>query len=304
MNFSVDPRSDRFLADLDRIDDRMSRIQREISSGYRVSRPSDEPGQVIDILQLRSDVSRATTINTNLDRVTAEVDTSEAAMRVAVQLVERARTLAAEAATSTATNRQAVALEVQQISQQIVDITKTVSEGRFVFSGDKDQSLTYAFDWSQPGGVVQLTTTTNTRQVEDVNGSRFNIAKSSSELFDARNSDGTVANENVFYALHALGTALENDDATQVQSAAALISDSLDHLGRQLTFYGHVQNRIENAKTLTLSSLNARKEELSRAQDTDVAQALVDLSTIKVHHEAALGAQSQQPRSSLFDYLA
>ena len=80
MNFSVDPRSDRFLADLDRIDDRMSRIQREISSGYRVSRPSDEPGQVIDILQLRSDVSRATTINTNLDRVTAEVDTAEAAV--------------------------------------------------------------------------------------------------------------------------------------------------------------------------------------------------------------------------------
>src|SRR3954466_11660128 len=100
MNLTLDARTQRFLADLDRINARQSTVEKQLSSGYAIERPSDGADKVVDIVQLQSDVQRATSIGTNLDRVQSEVDTSEAAMRVGVNLLERARTLAAQAATS------------------------------------------------------------------------------------------------------------------------------------------------------------------------------------------------------------
>src|SRR4051794_36460048 len=104
MNLSLDARAQRFLADLDRIQNRQAKVENQISSGYAVSRPSDGPDRIADILQLRSDAERATYIGSNLARVQAEVNTAESSLRVAVNLMERARTIAAQAATSTAQN--------------------------------------------------------------------------------------------------------------------------------------------------------------------------------------------------------
>ena len=59
---SVDAQSAQFLSDLQRIQDRQSRVQRQIGSGLRVNKPSDDPDAVMNILQLRSEVERASAI--------------------------------------------------------------------------------------------------------------------------------------------------------------------------------------------------------------------------------------------------
>ncbi|MBC7924215.1 MAG: hypothetical protein H7039_01020, partial [Bryobacteraceae bacterium] len=217
-------RTARFLSDLDRLDARQLKVQREISSGFRVNSPSDSPEQMIDILQLRSDVERASSVDQNLGRVESEVNTAEATVRVATQLLERARTLAAQTATDTATNRPGIALEVKQIHQQLVDITRTMSEGRFVFSGDSDSAPSYSVDWTVPGGMTRLQVTTNTRQVLDVNGTSFSVARTAGQIFDTREVDDSFSTNNVFNAVYQLGVALESDDVTAVRSAAALIN--------------------------------------------------------------------------------
>jgi flagellar hook-associated protein 3 FlgL len=301
---ALDAQSQRFLAGLDRIQARQQKVQRELSSGLRVDRSSDDPDRVMDILQLRSEIARSTTIGESLDRLATEVDTGEAAMRVAVQLVERARVLATEGATATAENRTSLAVEVQELHEQLVSLTYTASEGRLVFSGDRDQERLYAVDWTQAGGVTRLVTAENTRQIEDVNGSRFPVSRSAHTIFDDRDSLGNATENNVFHAMHSLGLALENDNQADVEAAAGLITTALEHLGRQTTFYGHLQNRVEDAINLNKSSLIGRKKELGLAQDTDMAAAIVELNLASVHHEAALGAQAKMPRTSLFDYLA
>ena len=294
----------KFLADLDRMNAAEQKIQGQISSGYRVNRPSDAPGQMIDILQLRSEVQRATDTNTNLGRVTSEVDTAESSLRVASQLLERARTIAAQTATDTATDRQGAAIEVKQLHQQLVGITKTLSEGRYVFSGDVDNQPTYDVDWTQPAGVNQLAAANNTRQVLDVNGTSFSVAKTAGQIFDTRNPDGTPATDNIFDAVYQLGKALEADDVVAVRDAQKpKLTAALDHLGQMLTAYGNFQNRVKNASDLAQTVAGARKKELSDRQDLDLPTAATELSTINVHREAALGAQSQLPKTSLFNYL-
>ena len=303
MQIRTDASALKFLSDLDRINASEQKIQGQISSGYRVNRPSDAPGEMMDILQLRSEVQRATDTNTNLGRVTSEVDTAESSLRVASQLLERARTIAAQTATDTATDRKGAAIEVRQLHQQLVDITKTLSEGRYVFSGDSDNQPTYDVDWTQPAGVSQLTATNNTRQVMDVNGTSFSVAKTSGQIFDTRNPDGTPATDNIFDAVYQLGKALESDDVDAVRNAQPKLTAALDHLGQQLTFYGNVQNRVKSASDLAQTVATARKTELSSRQDVDLPTVATELSTLNVHREAALGAQSQLPKTSLFNYL-
>ncbi|MBC7924968.1 MAG: hypothetical protein H7039_04855 [Bryobacteraceae bacterium] len=179
-----------------------------------------------------------------------------------------------------------------------------MSEGRFVFSGDSDSAPSYSVDWTVPGGMTRLQVTTNTRQVLDVNGTSFSVARTAGQIFDTREVDDSFSANNVFNAVYQLGVALESDDVTAVRSAAALINVSLDHLGRELTFYGNSQNRVKNAQTLAKKAILSRSTELAQRSETDLAKAIIELSSIKVHREAALGAQAQQPRSSLFDYLA
>jgi flagellar hook-associated protein 3 FlgL len=169
----LDGATTRFLNDLGRIQARQQRAQGMVSSGIRVMRSSDAPDRVIDILQLRSDINRAEAIGVNLDRCASEVDTAEAAIRVAVQIVERARVLAAQGASDTATDRPGMAIEARELHEQLVNLTRTSAEGRRVFSGDLDQTVLYASDWTQPAGITRLATANNTRQLEDVDGSRF-----------------------------------------------------------------------------------------------------------------------------------
>jgi flagellar hook-associated protein 3 FlgL len=300
----LDSYSEKFLADLSKIQERTARIQREISSGFRVSKSSDAPDQVMNIVQLRSDIERAMTIQTNLDRVDAEVNTAEAAVRVSVQLLERAKVLAAQTASTNATNRVGIAIEVQGLHDQLANLTRTTAEGRYVFSGDLDSQHLYDVDWSQPGGVTRLAQATNTRTIEDVHGGRFSVSRSAHQLFDARDSvTDAPLTENAFVALHELGQALLADDAQAVSAASPKIEAALEHLNRELTFYGHSQNRIDSSLTLTKNSLIERKKALGLARDTDITQALSDLNMNTVHHQTALAAHANLPTSSLFDYL-
>jgi flagellin-like hook-associated protein FlgL len=300
----LDAQANHFLFDLKKIQDRQDKVQRALGSGIRVNRASDGPERVVDILNLRSEIQRSTAIGVNLDRGTAEVDSAEAAVRVMVQLVERARVLAAQTATHTAQNRQVVAVEAKQLHEQLVSLTGTISEGRYVFSGDLDQKQLYAVDWTQPGGIVRLDQANNTRVLEDGNGSRFSVSQSAHQILDTRNTDDTFAADNAFNAVHALGVALENDDVAGVNAAAVLLETAVDRLGQATTFYGHVQNRVRDAISLNENAVIARKKELGQAQDTNVAEALVELNLSKVHQDAALGAQARRPSTSLFDFLA
>ena len=292
----IENNSESFLADIARIQRRQARVQREISSGLKVSMPSHAPERVTNILELRSDVERSNVIAGNLQRVQAETNASESALQQAVQVVERARVLGVQAAGWNTTARKTVGIEVRQLHDQLVNLTRTVSEGKYVFSGDLDSTVLYTSDWSQPSGVVRNATAENTRAVVDVNGTTFVASRSAHQIFDDPNS-------NVFSAVHDLGVALEADDRAAVEATLPKIVGALDHLNTQLSFYGVTQQRVQASIDTTQKVMLLRKEELSSLQDTDIAEALVEFNMARVHHEAALGARAKMATSSLFDYL-
>jgi flagellar hook-associated protein 3 FlgL len=139
---TLSPQNQEFVNNLDRIGIELNTDELDISSGVRMQQVSDFPDQVSELLQARAALSASQQISTNLTGVTTEVNTGEQTLESAVQLFDQVQTLAAEGATGTQTaaTRATLAQQVQSIEQQFVGFANTNIEGRYIFSGNSDQT--------------------------------------------------------------------------------------------------------------------------------------------------------------------
>ena len=223
---NLDPASELFLANVERIQDRLAEANRQVSSGKKVVEPSDAPDQIDSILQLRADRQQNAQIRSNLALALTNVQGADGALSSAIRLMDRARVLGSQGATSTldASSRQTLANEVQALLEQMVACSRTAVQGRYIFSGDREDAPAYQIDSTSPTGVARLLTAAATRRIEDPAGSTFTAAKTAQEIFDNRNDDGTPAADNVFAALNTLRAALLNTDPV----AAALAVEGVE----------------------------------------------------------------------------
>ncbi|HYP06938.1 MAG TPA: flagellin [Bryobacteraceae bacterium] len=294
----LDAQSIQFLANLQRIQERSQRAERQIASGIRLEKASDAPEQVIEILQLRTRVELNVQTQTNLARVNAQVNAAESAVREAVSIVERVRVLGAQAATHDAASRLTMGQQVKHLHDTLISLTGTSAEGRFVFAGDGATAPPYQADPLALNGVQRVSgATTNTAQVVDERNIVIGVARTASEVFDA---PGTA---NVFRAVEDVARAMALDDQDAVKAALPNVVNALDHLNAQLAFYGTAQNRVTSALHAAKKNATNLHSSLSKLQDTDLPAAILELNAAKLHHEAALMAQSKVPRSTLFDFL-
>src|SRR5579862_450851 len=152
---SLSASSQSFIVGLDLIQAREQQAQQELTTGLKINVVSDAPDQISDLLQTRSDLAQATQIDSNLGRVTTEVNTGETALQSAVSLVENAESLGTQGASDLASSdtQQNVAGELGSVLQQLVAAANTTVEGRYIFSGDSDQQVPYTFDATQTNPV-------------------------------------------------------------------------------------------------------------------------------------------------------
>lgn len=297
--------AEKFLADLERIQASTDRAQRQLSSSLRVEQPSDAPDQVSQILLVRASLAQVQSRQSNLAQAKTEADTAEQTLQSAVQMVEHASVLAAQGVTATAdaASRRAIAQQVQALQQQLVGLSQTSVSGRYIFSGDQDQSPAYALDSTQANGVDRLLTASSTRQMEDATGMPFQVAHTAQDIFDHRNADDTLAADNVFAAVQTLATALNNNDQSGIESAVSALSQAGEYLNQQLAFYGTVQNRLSAASNQADQLVVQHKAELSTLEDADLTSAILELQQGNTQQQAALAARAQMPQTSLFDFL-
>jgi len=301
---TLDPMRSQFLNDLASLQSRMTKTQAELTSGVRISKPSDDPTAVGDVLQLESDISRVTQVTSNLNGIKSEVDTASGVVQNAVSLLDQARSLAAQGASAISpTERTAMAAQAEQILNTLIDDSRATFDGHYLFSGDSSTQPAYTVNLANPNGVNRLLTAPATRLIQDSSGQTFAVAKTAQDLFDHRNPDDSLATDNVFAAMNSLRVALLNNDQAGTIAAAASIQTAQDYLNQQGAFYGAVQNRVTNALDVAEKFQLQSQTALSAERDTDVAAAATDLTQEQLSQQAAMQAQATMPRNSLFDLL-
>jgi flagellar hook-associated protein 3 FlgL len=301
---TLDGASQLFLANVNRVQQRLAQANQELTSGKKINQPSDAPDQIDALLQLRADQQHNQQIQSNLTLAQSNAQAADQTLGSAIQLLDRALTLASQGANSAtdAASLQSLAQQVQSVQQEMVSYSQTTVQGVYIFSGDQGQSQAYQWN-STTNTVQQVATVTASSQIEDPAGGSFPQAKTASEIFDLRNSDGTVASGNVFDALQQLYTALSTGTPANVANSIAGIKAASDHLNSMEAFYGDVETRIQDAQTFSNSYDTQLQTQISQKQDADVTTDAIELTQAQTQLQAAFQMQAAMPRKSLFDYL-
>jgi flagellar hook-associated protein 3 FlgL len=298
---TLSPTNQEFLNNLTRITNDLNTDELDISSGVRMQQVSDYPDQVSELLQARAALSASQQISTNLTGVSTEVNTGESTMETAVQLFDQVQTLGAEGATGTQTaaTRTTLAQQLQSIEQQFVGLANTSIEGRYIFSGNSDQTAPYTYDVTQADPVSAYQGTPSTRVALNPNGTTFPIALTAQQIFDS--SDPTT---NMFTALNGLITSLNNNDQAGITTATNGLAGVAQYLNNELAFYGTTQDNVTAATNDAATQQTQLQTQISSLQDTDATSTILNMTQAQTDEQAALQSEGQLPRSTLFDFLA
>ncbi|MGA7415972.1 MAG: flagellin [Bryobacteraceae bacterium] len=290
-----------FLSSLSNVEARILKDQLQVSSGLALQQVSDNPDEVSALLQVKAALAHNTQLQYNLGRVTTEVNSAEGAINSAVSLMDRARQIATEGASSLtgSTTDSQLASQVKDIITEMQGLTNTQVEGRYVFSGNSDQTPPYAgVDLTQANGVGAYQGSNATRTIEHPNGSTFAVSLTAQQIFDSGDPSTSV-----FQSLTGLYNALVSGDSSSIAAATSNIATATTYLDGQQAIYGDIQNQVADATTYQ-SNLNVQfQQQLSTLEDADTATAITDMQQATVAEQAALQSHAALPTKTLFSYL-
>lgn len=289
-----------FVNSVDQITQELNTDQLEMTSGLKIQQPSDAPDEISELLQARAALSASQQISTNLSSVSTEVDTGEQSLEGAVNLFTQVQTVAAEAATGTATasSRAQNVQELQSIEQQLVGLANTNIDGRYIFSGDSDQTQPYTYDVTQTDPVSAYQGSASTREIQSPEGGTFPVALTAQQIFDS--SDPTT---NVFSAINGLITAMNNNDQSAIETAVNGLPAVASYLNQSLAFYGNTQDTITDATNYAQTQQTQLQSQISNLQDADETSTILDMTQAQTQLQAALQSKADIPQTTLFDVL-
>lgn len=145
--------ADRATSNLSASADRLMRLQAQMSTGRRLSRPSDDAVGVTRALSFETTISAVEQYRSNVSWAKTGLNTMDQSLGTISSLLISARELATGLADDTfdATARHGAAQNAKTLLDQILQAGNTESNGRYIFSGHMTRTQTFL---ATPTGVV------------------------------------------------------------------------------------------------------------------------------------------------------
>jgi flagellar hook-associated protein 3 FlgL len=162
----------------------VDKYQRQLASGRRLNRPSDDPVAASNALDVRTSKSSATQYRRNVDDSQAYLATVDSTVASSNEILQRARELAIQGSNDTMTpeNRKHLLEEAKSLFEQLAAIANTTFRGEYLFSGTNTQEAPYELRT----GRTQFSDT-------EVNGGSLDTPL---QLVDTTATDANTANGN------------------------------------------------------------------------------------------------------------
>ncbi|RDV84784.1 flagellar hook-associated protein FlgL [Ammonifex thiophilus] len=286
-----------FLRDLNSRLEQIAKRQEELSSGRRLNRPSDDPLGVMSALRLRAQLAENQQYHKNMADAVDWLNTTEAALRDALATVQRARELAVAGANSDLPPGalQALAQEVEQLRQHLVDVANTNYAGRYVFAGTQtDKPPCYQSGNDSQGNPVYIWQgNSNTISYEIAPGTTVQVSVPGIDIFPA-----------IINSLTELRNGLQSGQVTTVSSKCLQELDQ--HIDSLLGIISKVGAKVKRLE-MGMERLETNEADLTRllsqTEDADMARTIVDLKTQENVYRAALAVGARLLQPSLVDFL-
>jgi flagellar hook-associated protein 3 FlgL len=267
----------------------------EVSSGQKLNSLSDNPAAAASLVNLRMQSSSDTQYLQNISSLTGSLNVADSALSSVVEALTTAQSVGVEGTDPTlnASNRQALAQQIQGIQQEIMGLANTSYNGEYLFSGTAATTQPYVADSSSASGVTYQGNDSS-NNVEISEGQAMPTSLPGSQLF-------SNATTNVFQSLQDLANALSTNG--DINSATTEVQNALNYVSTQQTFYGNSVDRLKNAQTFLAQEQTQLTTCEGNTLDADMATAVTDLSQTETTQQALVEAGGQISQLNLFDYL-
>jgi flagellar hook-associated protein 3 FlgL len=281
----------------------LDRIQNQVSSGKRVSRPADDPAAAALGVRLRHEKATDDQWQRNIEQSRSWLDATDQAMSDVGNALSRIRELAVQAANDTYSpeDRAHIADEIEQLHDHLAAALNTTVQGdQYIFAGTKTSVAPFANDpathvatYTGNSAAIRREVGPGTYMQVNVTGDNFTAMFGHVEALVAALRDQTlpVPANTPAADKQAIDDALGNVDAD-----TDLLLTQRASVGAKLNRLEFTQNRMADLQTETgrLQSVN---------EDLDFAEALTRLTTQQGVYRAALEAGARTAPMSILDFL-
>ncbi len=117
--------------------EQLDKLQRQLASGRKINRPSDDPSALVKSLRLRTNLVEGDQYLANIGEAVSFLETTDGACKNINELMHRLRELTVKGATGTndPSAHQAIAKEIKELYAQLGMIANTDYGGKFIFGG-------------------------------------------------------------------------------------------------------------------------------------------------------------------------
>lgn len=281
------------LQNLSNSNSQMSKYMEQLSTGKKITRPSDDPVVAMKGMGYRTELVRVEQYQRNTTEIHNWMDNTDAALNQATSAIQRIRELAVQASNGTNTDEELLNIseEVKQLREELVDIANTKVNDKYLFNGtntntapvtqNDDGTVAYTFN----SGAVNIEVSAGTTLQANVNGQN---------VFGGE--------PGVFSAVDDFIQKLENGDPDIDSSLDDLdaginnIINSRAELGARMNRLELIENRLSEQEIIATSTM-------SQNEDVDYAETIMKLITQESLHRAALAAGSRVIQPTLVDFL-
>ena len=276
----------------------MDQLQNQLSSGHRVSRPSDDPVGIQNAMRLKSSISSVDQWKNNADEALSYMNTTDSTLGDMTSMLQRVRELTVQGANGTlaTVDKGAIADEVDQISAHLHLLANTQIGSKHIFSGTAtDQEMQ---KWDE--GTSTWVTQGNDQDIKFEVGSNLSLSISvnGQALFGTADPTGGV-----FATLSTLSADLRSGNSTGINNALTKIDANIDNvITLRAGLWARTNRMTALREQLDYTSGNLQQN-LSSIQDADMATTITEFTNASNVYKAALSVGAKIIQPSLVDFM-
>jgi len=285
------------IADMQQSQVYLNTALQQVSTGKRVTLPSDDPFASAAMVQNTIDTGNVDQYTQNVSSVLLTLQSSDAALSSVVTSLTKAVSLGTQGAngTNSTANLQAIAAQVQGLLTSVVSQANTSVGGSYLFGGTSSATPYTADPASPTCYTYNGNDGVNSVAVGDQTNVQVNVP--GSQVF----SDPS---NNVLASLSSLVTALQTGTSADIATATSAVTSAINFIGQQRVIYSNSESQVNAQETNLQQDTVTLASQENNLIGVDEATAAVNLSQAETANSAALAAAAKVLPNTLLNYLS
>ncbi len=316
-----------FLRDMNRNLSGLNRVNKQLTTGKEISKPSDNPFKVARSMQLNSDIQANKQYNENIKDTINWLDTTDTALEQLGNTTQRIRELMVSAGNAAygSDEKTAIQDEINEKVNEMTQILNTSFDGKYIFGGTKTASKPVGVETNEfgnremyyqgkegeklfSGDIVsdaQIDMIGAKLDVEISQGVTMEYNVGASSILNFKDENGLDID--VMELMCDITFNISSSDAEEsnkvVGENLADIDKVLTNINKLRSEVGSKQNRMESAQTQNEDQNYNMTEILSETEDIDFAQKMMEVATMQTVYTASLQTSAKILQPTLLDYI-